>query len=114
MKSLAEALLGFCQTGSFWRLFLGFLARLLVSAALWGGLRMASLGLPLTFGDRTIIAWYQIKNDAAYHASGSGRKILIAGGSNALYGVDAAQIAEETGMPTVNFGTHAALNLDYL
>lgn len=42
------------------------------------------------------------------------RKIVVAGGSSTLFGIDAIQIEKETGIPTVNFGLHAAMSLDRL
>jgi hypothetical protein len=43
-----------------------------------------------------------------------GPKIVVVGGSNALFGVDSALIERETRRPTVNLGLHAGLSLDYL
>lgn len=44
----------------------------------------------------------------------SGPKLLIVGGSGALFGIKARHIQEKTGIPTVNLGTHAALGSDYI
>lgn len=38
-------------------------------------------------------------------------KVVIAGGSNALFGVDAEYMSSELGVPVVNFGLHAGLRL---
>lgn len=44
----------------------------------------------------------------------TGPKILIAGGSSALFSINARQIESKTGIPTVNMGTHAALGPQYI
>lgn len=113
MRSLLEAFLAFAGTDSRWRFLGGLLTGFLLLALAWTAAWHASLGLPVTTGDRTLAAWYKIKNDAAFHA-GSAPKVVIGGGSNALYGIDASRMAASLGVPVVNFGTHAALNLDYL
>lgn len=41
-------------------------------------------------------------------------KIVLLGGSNALFGVSAAQIEAETGMPSVNMAVHYGLQIDYM
>jgi hypothetical protein len=41
-------------------------------------------------------------------------KVVILGGSNALFGFNSALIERETGVKTVNMSLHAALELDYL
>ncbi|MBH8552050.1 hypothetical protein I8751_06620 [Nostocaceae cyanobacterium CENA357] len=43
----------------------------------------------------------------------SGKRILIVSGSNALFGISAKKIYQETGVPTVNLATHAALGVKY-
>jgi len=39
------------------------------------------------------------------------RKLIVAGGSATLFGVDSAQLGRELGVPALNFGLHAALPL---
>ncbi len=41
-------------------------------------------------------------------------KIIIAGGSNALFGINGGVIEELTGFPVVNLATHAGLDIDFL
>jgi hypothetical protein len=41
-------------------------------------------------------------------------RVLISGGSNALFGIDASLIEKKLGIPAINTATHAALGLDYL
>jgi len=41
-------------------------------------------------------------------------RILVLGGSGAMFGVDSAALNEATGLPVVNLSTHALLSLDFL
>ena len=91
----------------------GLVSGFLVVVAVWCGLFFASFGLFDAFGDRNVFAWYQIKRGAIAARSGS-PKIILAGGSNVLYGMRAEDIERELHVPSVNYGTHAALPLDYL
>jgi hypothetical protein len=54
---------------------------------------------------------YERKRDIAASLEGTPR-LLFAGGSGVHYGVDAMQVEQETGMPSVNFGLHAGLGLN--
>jgi hypothetical protein len=40
------------------------------------------------------------------------KKIIIAGGSSTLFGIDAEYAGKQLGMPVINFGLHAALKLE--
>lgn len=40
------------------------------------------------------------------------KKIVVAGGSSALFGIDAEQATKSLGMPVLNFGLHAGLRLE--
>src|SRR2546422_2565556 len=42
-----------------------------------------------------------------------GARLLVFGGSSAMFGVDAELMEKKLRVPTVNFGTHGALGLDY-
>jgi hypothetical protein len=42
------------------------------------------------------------------------QKILVAGGSGALFGVDACRLTEELGVPVLNLGLHAGLSLEQI
>jgi hypothetical protein len=44
----------------------------------------------------------------------SGPKIVITGGSSALFGVRTKDIQAELGIPSVNLAVHAALDIDYM
>jgi hypothetical protein len=57
-------------------------------------------------------AWYDKKGQIA--DSIQAKKIIFAGGSNVQYGIRAGLVQEKLGIPTVNFGTHAALPLSYI
>jgi hypothetical protein len=41
-------------------------------------------------------------------------KLLLVGGSSGLFGLSARDIQQQTGFPTVNLGTHAALGAEYI
>jgi hypothetical protein len=41
-------------------------------------------------------------------------RIIVLGGSSALFGIDARQVTEETGIFTMNMGLHAAMRMDRL
>jgi hypothetical protein len=87
----------------------GFLA----IAGIWLGLLVASFGYYETYGNRVVGAWYQVKADALRARLGK-PKIVLAGGSNVLYGLDAAALERELGVPCVNYGTHGGLPFDYM
>jgi len=57
-------------------------------------------------------AWYDKKEQIA-DAIPTG-KIIFAGGSNVQYGIRAGLVQDTLGIPTVNFGTHAALPFSYI
>lgn len=91
----------------------GLVCGFLGIAAVWFGLLIASFGYYETYGDRDLGAWYQLKGEALRATEGRPR-IILAGGSNVLYGLSASQIERELGVPCVNYGTHAALPFDYM
>ncbi|MDB5293505.1 MAG: hypothetical protein JWL69_4746 [Phycisphaerales bacterium] len=43
-----------------------------------------------------------------------GHRLIIVGGSNALFGIDGELIERKLHVPTVNYGLHAALGLNYM
>src|SRR4051794_11320917 len=63
------------------------------------------------YARKTIVA--ARRQDAGRTGAGRPRLVLV-GGSGTLYGIDAELIERKTGVPTVNFGTHAGLGLRYL
>lgn len=52
-----------------------------------------------------------IKRNIADHYRGQ-RKVIIAGGSNVLFGVDTVKLSSDLGVPVINYGLHAGLALD--
>jgi hypothetical protein len=52
-----------------------------------------------------------VKEKLADSISSSPRVIFL-GGSSALFGIDAQEVAAETGLPTMNMGLHAGMRLD--
>jgi len=58
--------------------------------------------------------FYVYRNGEKYLRQIKKRKILVAGGSSALFGIDTKQIESSTGIPTVNIGVSAFLGIDYI
>jgi hypothetical protein len=91
--------------------FIALPVGLLLSAAIYFGLFFLQLGVPTVQW-----AWLheiiETKRKAAEAITQP--KLLIVAGSSALYGISAEEIERETGFPTVNFGTNAALGPDYI
>jgi hypothetical protein len=52
-----------------------------------------------------------IKRSIAAHYRGQ-RKLIIAAGSNVLFGVDTVQLSRDLGIPVINYGLHAGLPLE--
>ncbi|QEH39768.1 hypothetical protein [Chitinophaga sp. XS-30] len=44
----------------------------------------------------------------------TGRRIILAGGSNLAFGIDSKRIEDEIKIPVVNLGLHAGLGLDFI
>ncbi|WP_461208558.1 hypothetical protein [Desulfocurvus sp. DL9XJH121] len=92
-----------------------YCAILLATAAL---LPVLAAGLVLLASGQVSPKYYwvetlmQRKADAAQAVQG--RKMLLLGGSNVLFGLKARQIEEATGLPTVNMGVHGGLGADYM
>lgn len=62
-----------------------------------------------------IDALYQRKDiSMREHPATERGRIVIVGGSDALFGIDAAQIERALGVPTINYGTHAGLGASYI
>lgn len=81
-------------------------------AGLYVSAFVVSLGRSDEVSPTAIASWYWNKVRIADEVPSP--RLVIVGGSNALYGIVAQRIEEKTGVRTVNFGTHAALSLDYL
>lgn len=56
---------------------------------------------------------YKIKTTAAKLREGN-RRLFVVSGSSSLYSVGTLDIERKLGVPTVNLGTHAGLNIQYL
>ncbi len=93
------------------RYFFAILSGFLLATAGYLGLLFWSAGTPATASAAAIQAWVDHKVDIANAAPSP--RLLIVAGSNALYGIRASQLETELGFPVINFGTHAALSLDY-
>lgn len=52
-----------------------------------------------------------IKKDLAKQYAGM-QKIVVAGGSSTLFGINAESASKQLGMPVINFGLHAGLRVD--
>lgn len=88
-----------------------FAATLVGVAALYVGLFFYQLGAP-------VAAEYwvrEVKIAKLFLATHTpGRRVVILGGSNALFGIDSSLIEREIGLPTVNLAIHAGLPLPYI
>lgn len=100
-RSIGSALF---LSGSLWMLT-GFLA----TAALY----VALVLLPVSI--RPTSTWVQeiyLSKAAAMEAASN--RVVLVGGSSVHFGMNARVMAFVTGRPTINFGTHAGLGLDYI
>lgn len=93
------------------RYFLGLPLGLLLGLGFFWGLIYSDLGIPNRQSD-----WckYLFAKKEAQAAKIQGPKLLLVGGSNVLFGLSARTIQEQTGHPTINLGTHAALGSAYI
>jgi hypothetical protein len=83
----------------------------IISAAGWVGLVYFQLGVP-TESTRWI---YELVSKKNYYASKIDTpKIIIASGSNSLFGVSARKIENELKIPAINTAVHAGLELEYI
>jgi hypothetical protein len=93
------------------RFALGFLLGLGSILALFLALFHRQLGAPT----ETSRWCYEINAKKRHLAEAiPGPRLLLVGGSSALFGLSARQIREQTGYPTVNLGTHAGLGTQYI
>ncbi len=91
--------------------FVSLLLGCALAAALYGVLFLCAIGHPTNMSARWIGNWYATKMSALEAAPPP--RVVTLGGSSGLYGISAEQLAAETGVPCVNFATHAAMSLDY-
>jgi hypothetical protein len=93
-----------------WRFIFGLVLGLVLGLSIFIGFLYTQLGVP-THMSQWISDISQKKERLA--AQVQGPRLLIVGGSSALFSFNAAMIEKETGIPTINLGTHAGLCLDY-
>ncbi len=94
------------------RYFIYILTGAVIAVAIYAGVFYQSLGRATSRSAIGIDQWYQHKIAVAEKLPGN--RLVIVSGSNGLYGVGARQIEDATGVPTVNFATHAGLSGKYL
>ena len=82
----------------------------LLGALMWLALVLGQIGAPVE-SSRWTGEIYQLKAAAA--AAPATPKLLVVAGSSALFNIRTKTITEEVGIPAVNFGTAAALQIDY-
>lgn len=93
------------------RYLVSFAVTLIVIAVLYTGLFVYQLGAPVEAE-----YWvYDVKIAKLFLGGrAEGERVVILGGSSALFGIDSGLIERETGMRTVNLAVHAGLSLPYL
>jgi hypothetical protein len=94
-----------------WPFLIAVPAGLLIAAATYFALFYAQLGV-WTQSSRWAFEMNQKKRQAALAIQEP--KLLLVAGSSALMGLSAQEIQRQTGYPTVNLGTHAALGPAYI
>ena len=83
----------------------------LFAAVLWAALITVQMGVPT----ESSLWIHQVLYYKRQRAQGMPHpKIVIASGSNALYGIQAELLACQTGMPAVNLAVHAGLGLRFI
>lgn len=93
------------------RFFTGLASGLAIVFVIYFGLVQWQLGAPTT----TSYWSYDLNSrKQARAASIPDPKLLVIGGSGALFGINARILESELGVPTVNLSTHAALQVAYI
>ncbi len=93
------------------RFFTGLATGLAIAFVIYFGLVQWQLGAPTTS------SYWSFDLNTRKHARAAsipGPKLLIIGGSGALFGISARRFESELGVPTVNLSTHAALQIAYV
>lgn len=93
------------------RFFTGLVTGLAIAFVIYFGLVQWQLGAPTTS------SYWSFDLNTRKHARAAsipGPKLLIIGGSGALFGISARRFESELGVPTVNLTTHAALQTAYI
>jgi hypothetical protein len=93
------------------RFFLGLVSGALLAWALFVGAVLGQVGAPSTGS-----AWAAAINARKLAAARAitARKLLVVGGSGALFGVKARQLEVTLHLPAINLASHAALGTSYL
>lgn len=93
------------------RFFVGLASGLALAFGIFFGLVYWQLGAPtvMSFWSHDLNTRKQARA-ASIHEP----KLLIVGGSGALFGINARRLEAELGVPTVNLGTHAVLQTAYI
>jgi hypothetical protein len=94
-----------------WKFCATFAAGFVIVMGLYAVEFYRNLGVP-TNSSRWCSEIYQKKRMAAGKITSP--KLLLVGGSGVLFGLSAKEIQDQTGFPTINFGTHAGLKTDYI
>jgi len=94
-----------------WKFIVALPCGLLLAIGFFIGLLHTQLGVP-TESSRWTYEIIQKKRGIADATPGP--RLIIIGGSNGFFGIDARVIEEQTGVRTVNFSNHAGLGLDYI
>ena len=94
-----------------WKFFAALLAGFVLVLGFYAAGFLLNLGVP-TESSRWCSEIYEKKRLAAGKITSP--KLLLVGGSGTLFGLSAREIQDETGVPTINYGTSAALDTDYL
>ena len=94
-----------------WRFIIGLVLGPTLGLLIFVGFIYTQLGVP-TATSQWIFDISQKQDRLA--AAIPGPRLLIVAGSGALFGLNAQLIDQQTGIPTINMGTHAGLHLDYL
>lgn len=89
----------------------GLVAALVIMSLGWGLLIYGQLGKPV-LSSRWVYDAYRKK--VAIASRTRSPRILLIGGSNLLFGVDSGRISRELGLPVVNMGVNAGLQLPYI
>jgi hypothetical protein len=91
--------------------FIGLPAGLGLAFGIFATMTWLRLGVPTPVSNW---CWQMQQKKESLAAAEQKPRLLIVGGSSVLFGVQAALIQRETGQPTINLGTHAALGPRYL
>jgi hypothetical protein len=94
------------------KFFMGVLSAIALGAGLWTAHFFRTLGYQVDGETINVAAWYDRKAEVSARIPSP--RVVLAGGSNVLYGLSARQLSHQLNAPFLNFGTHGGLPLDYL